>query len=292
MLEHSFGGSWTTDKLERVRQYLEKYMQILRKHPSLEPIYLDAFAGTGYRERPGVVDADQLPIIEFDAAETRFLKGSAPIALGIAHPFSRYIFIERNKKRVDELRRLKVTYESLADRIDIVQEDANAFMQRWCEETDWRSTRAAVFLDPYGMQVEWPTVECLANTGAVDLWYLFSLSAVNRLLPKNGIPRPAWVERLNRIYGTNQWRDAFCPRRTVADLFGEQETGSKDADFTTIANFTNDRLRSVFAAVAPNPLVLRNEKNSPLFLLCFAVASHKESVQRAALNIATHILKM
>lgn len=288
----NFGGVWTEDKLERVRQYLEKYMQILRKHPSLDPIYLDAFAGTGYRDRPGLVDADQLPIIEFGAAETRFLKGSAAIALGIAHPFSRYIFIERSKRRARELRRLKVTFESLADRIEVVPEDANAFLQRWCAETDWRLSRAVVFLDPYGMQVEWPTIECLAKTGAVDLWYLFPLSAVNRLLPKSGKPREAWIERLNRIYGTSEWRDAFCPKRPVVDLFGEQETGGKDADFSTIAEFTNDRLRSVFAAVAPNPLVLRNRKNSPLFLLCFAVASNNETTQKAALNIATYILNM
>ncbi len=40
-----------------------------------------------------------------------------------------------------------------------------------------------VFLDPYGMQVEWSTIEALAATKAIDLWYLFPLGVgVARLL--------------------------------------------------------------------------------------------------------------
>ena len=35
---------------------------------------------------------------------------------------------------------------------------------------DWSSHRAVLFLDPYGMQVEWTTIEAIARTGAIDLW--------------------------------------------------------------------------------------------------------------------------
>lgn len=288
----NFGGRWTEDKLRRVCDYLEAYMRILRNYPSLVPAYIDAFAGTGYRERAVSGDADQLPLIEYDQDETRFIEGSAARALGIRLPFSKYVFVELSLKRAKELDRLREQFKHLEDRISVVREDANVYLQRWCAEEDWASCRAVVFLDPYGMQVDWPTIRCLAETGGVDLWYLFPLSAVNRLLTKTGKPRPAWSEKLTRIFGVPEWEAAFYPTKRVATLFGESESSAKDADFDSIAVFTKERLRSCFPAVASNPLVLRNERNSPLFLLCFATASRKPSTQRAALNIASHILSM
>ena len=35
-------------------------------------------------------------------------------------------------------------------------------------------TVPSLFLDPYGMQVEWATIESIAHTQAIDLWLLFS----------------------------------------------------------------------------------------------------------------------
>ena len=55
--------------------------------------------------------------------------------------------------------------------------EANAYLKSWCGETDWRRTRAVIFLDPYGMQVEWSLVEQIARTHGVDLWLLFPLGA-------------------------------------------------------------------------------------------------------------------
>jgi len=67
-----FGGSWTEDKLDRVGRYLDKYMVIFRKYPNLTPMYVDAFAGTGYREQTPAPDAGQLPFPELDMAERAF----------------------------------------------------------------------------------------------------------------------------------------------------------------------------------------------------------------------------
>ncbi len=289
---HEFGGSWTDDKLDRVRRYLEAYMLILRKHPALVPVYVDAFAGTGYRERPDSHDPSQLPLPTLGETESRFLQGSASLALGIAHPFGFYIFVERSKERARELERLRSESGTLSSRIKVVQQDANAFLQGWCATTNWSCTRAVVFLDPYGMQVEWQTIRCLAATESVDLWYLFPLGAVNRLLARSGRLDPAWIEKLDRIYGSHEWQGVFYPARQVQTLFGEEDMTRKSATFDRIADFTLERLRSEFPMVAPNPRVLYNDKNSPLFLLCFAVGSRKRSVQNAALKIASYILSM
>ncbi|MDI6696859.1 MAG: hypothetical protein QME21_17565 [Anaerolineales bacterium] len=52
MTHHDFGGDWTTEKLERIRKYLSAYMKIFSKNKGAQYlilIYIDAFAGTGYR---------------------------------------------------------------------------------------------------------------------------------------------------------------------------------------------------------------------------------------------------
>jgi hypothetical protein len=51
---HRFGGDWTTAKLDVIASYLESYTTALKDKPSKEyPFvkgYIDAFAGTGYRD--------------------------------------------------------------------------------------------------------------------------------------------------------------------------------------------------------------------------------------------------
>jgi three-Cys-motif partner protein len=42
-----FGGNWTDEKLDRLRQYLTAYQQALKAGPFTR-YYIDAFAGTGY----------------------------------------------------------------------------------------------------------------------------------------------------------------------------------------------------------------------------------------------------
>ena len=60
-----------------------------------------------------------------------------------------------------------------------------------------------LFLDPYGMQVEWRTIEAIAKTEAIDLWLLFPLAiGVNRLLTKSGEIPESWRRRLNLLLGT------------------------------------------------------------------------------------------
>ncbi len=46
---HQFGGDWTDRKLEVLAKYLQRYTTALKNTP-LHKIYIDAFAGTGYRE--------------------------------------------------------------------------------------------------------------------------------------------------------------------------------------------------------------------------------------------------
>ena len=72
-------------------------------------------------------------------------------------------------------------------------------------------------------------------------------------------------------------------------MFGEPEERVVKASTETIGKYFNNRLKSIFAAVAEQPKVLRNSGNSPLYLLCFAAGNSKGAT--IALRIAEYLLK-
>jgi three-Cys-motif partner protein len=293
---HRFGDDWTTAKLDVLAKYLASYTTALKDKPSNEhPFrkgYIDAFAGTGYRDarRDGRDSASSQVLLLPDLAEKEpqaLLDGSARLALKTEPRFDRYVFIERSPERCAALEALKTEFPHLADDIQIRQGDANVEIQELCDK-EWKSHRAVLFLDPYGMQVEWKTIEVIANTEAIDLWLLFPLGiGVNRLLTKSGEIPESWRRRLNLLLGTEDWYDEFYRVEHTRTLFGEADSVVK-ATTETIGRYFNERLKSVFAAVADEPRVLRNSANCPLYLLCFAVGN--ENGAPVALRIANHLL--
>jgi three-Cys-motif partner protein len=295
MTEQRFGGPWTEEKLARLKKYLHAYMRIFsrnRRAAYFQSVYVDAFAGTGFRKDPaletGVTDTLFDDVVSDTDADT-LRKGSAQVALETEPPFARYVFIEHTQDYAQELTRLRGLFPSLSHRIQIVREDANEYLTKWCGTTDWSKTRAVVFLDPYGMQVDWATIAAMGSTQGIDLWILFPLGVgVNRLLLKGGPPRGAWADRLSRIFGTDAWYSAFYHASGQQKLFGGTPEVVKDADFERIAQFWVERLKTVFPAVAPSPLPLRNSRNVPIYLLSFAAANPKGG--KTAVKIAQDIL--
>ena len=297
---HSFGGPWTEDKLQRIDDYLDAYMTIFSGNPrasKLNTIYLDAFAGTGFRTSPVAEDRAEGSLFE-DALEDpdtdSLKKGSAYVALRTKPPFGRYIFVDRNPAHAESLAALRQEFPELADRISVQAADANTFLQEWCRKTNWKENRAVVFLDPYGMQVDWSTIEAIAATKAIDLWILFPLGqAVNRLLTKSDIPGGGQADRLTRFFGTDGWKEAFYEEASnqpsMFDLSGEETGYAKRTNFEAIGSYFVDRLQQIFVEVSKNPLPLRNSKGVPLFLLCFAAANPKGA--KPALRIANHLLR-
>jgi three-Cys-motif partner protein len=292
-IPHRFGGSWTEEKLDRVRQYLTAYTTIFTKNPraaTLRTIYVDAFAGTGYRTSSSARGSSpSLPLFEDDDAVS-FQKGSAHIALETEPPFDPYLFIEQVAERIEELQSLRQQFPHRAQQITILHENANSFLRQWCRDTDWHIHRAVVFLDPYGMEVSWSTIDAIAQTHAIDLWLLFPLGqAVNRLLTRHHPPIAVWAQRLTQMFGTEGWKDAFYRAPMQGTLFGAETALEKDADFDAIGAFFVQRLETVFAQVVKKPLPLRNTKNVPIYLLCFAAGNPTGAP--TAVRIASHILR-
>ena len=296
---HQFGGDWTTRKLEILADYLQAYTTALKDKPSaarpFRKAFIDAFAGTGYRDARRDDQLSATPSLLLpDLAEQEpqgLLDGSARLALQTEPSFDRYIFIERNPARCEQLEALRAEFPDRADRIDIQQGDANERIQALCAANmDWSSRRAVLFLDPYGMQVEWKTIEAVASTKAIDLWLLFPLGiGVNRLLTKSGDIPPSWKKRLDLLLGTTDWYDEFYRVETTPTLFGTNQEHVVKASMEAIGSYFNNRLKQVFAGVAEQPGVLRNSSNNPLYLFCFAVGN--EHGKKIALRIAEHLLK-
>lgn len=289
-------GDWTTRKLEVLARYLRSYTTALKDQPSrghpFRKGYIDGFAGTGYRDARQEETDEAQALLFPDLAETEpqaLLDGSARLALKTDPRFERYVFIERSVERCAQLEALKGEFPDLAKDIEIRQSEANAEIQELCRR-DWRAHRAVMFLDAFGMQVEWRTIEAIATTKAIDLWLLFPLGiGVNRLLKKSGDIPESWRHRLDVLLGPNKWYEELYRVETTPTLFGDAQEHVVKASTDTIGRYFNERLKTVFAGVAAVPGVLRNSKRNPLYLLCFAVGNPRG--KDIALRIANHLLK-
>ena len=268
----SFGGPWTQEKLEILRQYLDRYTTVLKKQ-SFRLTYVDAFAGTG-----SYADASD------EYADFRDLRrGSTQIAIEISdRPFDRFVFIENDMNRVESLNGLASQYQNR--NICVVPGDANAEIPEFCSSMA-AYDRAVVFLDPYATQVSWATVEAIAHSGKIDCWILFPLMAVTRMMPTDREPDDATSRQLDRIFGERQhWHKSYQDSRQLSfldnDTRRERAPGSEQ-----IADRYRKRLLTVFPCVAPTQRTLKNSRNAPLFELFFAASNPR------GIPIANHLLK-
>lgn len=278
-----FGGNWTEEKLNIFTSYLDAYL-IALQNQKFKKIYIDAFAGTGEIETS---DGGQ------------FLVGSAKRALASEKKFDHYYFIEADSQKAGELQdMINSEFPQMRRIVTIYCGDANDKLAEIISNVDWRYNRGLLFLDPYATQVNWATLENVAQTKSIDVWYLFPFFALERMLPKNG-KYDKWEDCIDRLLGDSGWRKEFYkkdPQMTLFDLFPEpgQSDGErmvKDANPDHIKEYILSRLGTIFPCVSKHALIFRNSRNSPMFLFCFAIASESPKAQGLALRMADYILK-
>ena len=276
-----FGGNWTEEKLNIFTSYLDAYL-IALQNQKFKKIYIDAFAGTGEIETS---DGGQ------------FLVGSAKRALASEKKFDHYYFIEADSQKAGELQNMiNSEFPQMRGIVTIYCGDANDKLAEIISNVDWRYNRGLLFLDPYATQVNWATLENVAQTKSIDVWYLFPFSALERMLPKNG-KYDKWEDCIDRLLGDAGWRKEFYkkdPQMTLFDLFPEpgQSDGErmvKDANPDYIKEYILSRLGTIFPCVSKR--IFRNSRNSPMFLFCLAIASESPKAQGLALRMADYILK-
>ena len=275
--KQKFGGPWTVEKLSILSAYLDFYVTALKNQP-FKKIYIDAFAGTG---KIKIGNEDKYEIID----------GSAKLALSAKEEFDEYIFIEKKKSFVKELENLvKSEFPNRAKKVRIFQKDCNDVIKEICEKVNWKTTRAVLFLDPYAADLHWETLEAIAATQAIDVWYLFPFNATIRLMKKNGQIDESWREKLNSILGDTNWEAEFYEEDMQTNLWETQEK-VRTADTEALKQYIEKRLKTIFSAVSPNSRVLVNSKASPLFLFCFAVSNNQPKAIGLAMKVANYILK-
>ncbi len=294
MVDHSFGGDWTSEKLQYLKKYLHAYTTALKKQ-SFHLSYIDAFAGTGWISlKQSTYEETELPLFSslVDSTqetedEKRGKEGSARIALQVEPYFNEYVFIEKDYKRFSELLKLKSEFQ---DRnINCINDDANHVIKNICQNWQKRNHRGVMFLDPYGMSVNWSVIEDIAATESIDLWYLFPLGvALNRLLKKDGQISQANKQRIDGLLGTEDWYNVFYEASLKENLFERTLEIKKTADFDSISKYLVTRFAATFPMVAENPKMLFNKKNNPLYLLIFASGNPRGS--QLAVKIASNIL--
>jgi three-Cys-motif partner protein len=280
---HRFGGVWTELKLDAVHYYLGFFTTVLKTLP-FDLWYIDAFAGSGTRietrERGGLFDGSPVE------TSTEQLAGSVMRALAVDPPFKRHVFIEGNAARFRELEAIR--QENPGKLIECKHGDANTELRAILNSPPWSgqvagkgNQRAVVFLDPYGMNVEWDTLRLLAGTCAIDVWYLFPLQAVTRQL-SGDLDRVDTHKqnRLDSIFGTSNWRDELYNTQVITDLFAQTfSTSTRNVTQPQIEEYARKRLTTLFRYVS-EPLPLIADGRGHLFsLFCLSNSQSDKAIE-------------
>lgn len=296
----SFGDEHTRLKLEAVEKYLGIYTTAL-KSKNFELLYVDACAGSGSsipkravaKEIPNSGQISLLPADGPVVDTDKIIVGSAIRALGLENPFTRYFFNDVKKSNIVALQK-EVTgkFGHLADRVSITQFDANEMLHRICDETNWKKSRAMVFLDPFGLQIKYETLVRIARTKAVDVWYLVPVFAMFRQVRGDGEVLQDGGKSVDEALGTNEWRTMVAvQKKGQIDMFGEHPTGSTRAvDVAWFESVAMDRLKVAFDGRVIEQVLKLGKPNLHEFSLMFAWANPSEPARLAA-NLARAVLR-
>lgn len=260
-------GKWSVEKLKLLRKYLAAYLKILTNQRWCRGYeYIDAFAGTG---KPKTRD------------EQRYVDGSPRIALGLTPAFTQYHFIEQSNWRLAKLERLHGEFPD--HNITIYHGDCNKILrEQILPQLPYTSRKRAIaFVDPFGMQFEWQTMEHLAEIKTIEVVLNFPVMAINRSVLRK---HPEMIskesrERLDRFWGTEDWVvDLYMEEQT---LFGPEKV-KRPQSGKEFGDVFKKRLEEIFRHCSA-PILMTNIKNAPLY--CIFFAGHNPTAKEIAEDI-------
>ncbi len=283
-----WGGNWTTRKLNAFAKYVSAYLTIMNKQKHWKTIYFDGFAGSGDRNTS---PTELYESLLFTNEEEEGYKGAAERVLTLPNnlAFDFYYFIDNNKVSLENLKQ-KISHHGVDKNIKLIfrdgecNENLDSLAQIMKDKpNDYASL---IFLDPFGMQINWNSIENLSNT-RTDIWILIPTGViVNRLLDRNGTLKH--LEKLQSFFGLNEneIKEHFYKEEIASTLFGDEEINTKiSKPIERIAELYIKRLASIWKHVSDKPLVLKNTRGLPIYHFVFA------SNNQTAIKIANEIIK-
>jgi three-Cys-motif partner protein len=285
--DSKWGGPWTERKLNAFCKYVKSYLLIMKEYPYWQTIYFDGFAGSG--EKKKIERSEFYKQLELTEEEERGYKGSAERVIGIddSLAFNFYYFADTDKDSLTQLEtKLRALPSSQGKELIFKHGDANHWIQALSEAMKSKQYAALVFLDPFGMQIDWKSIEALKDTRS-DIWILLPTGIiVNRLLDLKG--ELIFSDKLESFFGMSaeDIRATFYTQSTQTTLFGDKvESISKvDKPIGKIADVYVSKMKSIWKYVTETPLRLETANGTPLFHFVFA------SNNKTAYKIANEII--
>ena len=247
-------GRWSEVKLDILRDYAREYTKILSQQSSIRRfVYVDAFAGAG--EHISKTTGERIP-------------GSPLLALDVQPSFHEFHFIDLDELRVAKLEQLATGRRD----VHVYHGDCNeVLLNRVLPRCRWEDFhRALCLLDPYKLAVDWHVLKTAGQMRSVEVFYNFMVMDLNMnmLLRNPDKASPAQLDRLNRVWGDETWRDVLYKRSP--GLFPDIEIQEKESN-DRVAEAFRQRLQKVAGfKYVPKPVAMKNSSGAVVYYLYFA----------------------
>ncbi len=296
--DKNWGGNWTIQKLDAFEAYVKAYLTIMLstrekcKGWPKQIIYFDGFAGSGKKEEPNnEINCQQnlLENLEIKSEEENLYQGSCERVLQLEKKFDKYIFVDINTQSINELKNHLQNKNIDLSNCNFIAKDVNDVISKFVKSCT-RNDVALILLDPFGMQVEWKSIEKLKDK-RIDLWILVPSGVIiNRLLDKKG--KLKHIKKLEEYLGMSEEeiKNSFYEKEKLSTLFGDEEYVKKLPDaISKIAKLYVSQLKKVFEYVTDPALELKNSRKVTIFHFIFA--SNNKSAKKIASQIIEKKLK-
>jgi len=254
-MQNEFGGTWTETKIEILEKYASAYLWIMNKQ-KFHLTYFDGFAGSGEIK---IGNKEEFKVIEGAAQKI--------VSISVPRSFDIYYFVEKDEEK-RALLDCAIRAKRSTNNIYVVAEDCNEVLKRLAIFLKADSMRKAlVFLDPFGMNLDWSSIEILKGLG-VDLWILSPTGVgANRLLKKDSNIPEAWWLRLEKFFGINREviKNSIYHEEIVTDLFGPRNVVTKSTKANEkLFKIYSEKLNTVFSLIS-DPYIIVNRNNSLMY---------------------------
>ncbi|WP_299562836.1 three-Cys-motif partner protein TcmP [uncultured Mycolicibacterium sp.] len=250
-------GPWSRIKLEALSDYLNAFTRASAAAPYT--LYLDLFAGAPNN---------------FERGTGNVILGSGHRALSTLPPFTRVVLCERQQRTAESLRNLLQAEYPDRDLV-VLPGDCNVEIPKHLGTYSYSWRRgAAVFamVDQYSAEISWETLRYLANWRQnqrgfkIELWLYFGHALLPRGLKFTGEePDPEYAQRVDRMFGTPQWRGLWQARRDgvlTPELFRDE-----------LVNLMRWRLEHDLGYGTTIPLEFTNTNGQPIYTVIFATSN-------------------